>query len=52
MNNKQSKIKGYNMFHYYDYPTIKGKFKKIMKCKSRTELKKYLQKERKNYLDR
>lgn len=49
MNNRQSKIKGYNMFHYYDYPTTKGKFKKIMKRKSRTELKKDLQKERYNY---
>ena len=52
MNNRQAKIKGYNMFHYYDYPTTKGNFKKIMKRKSRTELKKDLQKERKNYLDK
>lgn len=40
MNNRQAKIKGYNMFHYYDYPTTKGNFKKIMKRKTRTELKK------------
>lgn len=51
MNNRQAKIKGYNMFHYYDYPTTKGNFKKIMKRKSRTELKD-LQKERKKYLDK
>ena len=37
------------MFYYYDYPTIKGAFKKIKKRKSRTELKKDLQKERDNY---
>ncbi|BDA82320.1 hypothetical protein [Staphylococcus phage Stab23] len=52
MNNRQSKIKGYNQFHYYDFPTTKGKFKKLMKRKSRTELKKDLQKERKDYLDK
>lgn len=49
MNNRQSKIKGNKMFYYYDYPTTKGKFKKIKKRKSRTELKKDLQKERNNY---
>lgn len=49
MNNRQSKIKGNKMFYYYDYPTTKGAFKKIMKRKSRTELKKDLQKERDNY---
>ena len=49
MNNRQPKIKGNKMFYYYDYPTTKGAFKKIMKRKSRTELKKDLQKERNNY---
>lgn len=52
MNSRQSKIKGQNQFHYYDFPTTKGKFKKLMKRKSITELKKYLQKESKDYLDK
>lgn len=52
MNNRQAKIKGYNQFHYYDYPTTKRGFKKLMKRKSRVELKKDLQKERKNYIDK
>lgn len=52
MNNRQAKIKGYNMFHYYDFPTTKGEFKKLKQRKSRTELKKDLQKERKKYLDK
>ena len=52
MNNRQSKIKGQNQFHYCDFPTTKGEFKKLKKRKSRTELKKYLQKERKDYLDK
>lgn len=51
MNNRQAKLKGQNQFHYYDYPTTKGKYKKIKQHKSRVELKTYLQKERKKYLD-
>lgn len=40
MNNRQAKLKGQNQFHYYDYPTTKGKYKKIKQHKSRVELKK------------
>lgn len=51
MNYRQAKLKGRDTFYYYDYPTTKGKYKKIKQRKSRVELKKYLQKERKKHLD-
>ncbi|AAX92475.1 hypothetical protein TwortDSMZ_107 [Staphylococcus phage Twort] len=52
MNNRQSKLKGQNQFHYHDKPTDKGCYKRLKKRKTRNELKKYLQKERKKYIDK
>nr|DAN11185.1 MAG TPA: hypothetical protein [Herelleviridae sp.] len=51
MNYRQAKIKGRNMFHYYDFPTNKKGYKKMKQRKTRIEIKKKLQKERKKYLD-
>lgn len=52
MNYRQAKLKGQDMFYYYDYPTTKKGFKKLMKRKSRVELKKDLHKERMDHLDK